>query len=540
MKKEARYIFITGGVCSSLGKGLTAAAVGALLEQRNLKPHLLKLDPYLNIDPGTMDPFQHGEVYVTEDGAETDLDLGHYHRFTLSPLSKRSSATTGQIYNAILEKERKGVFQGSTVQIVPHITNEIKHRIRNVKDEYTAKDVVIVEIGGTCGDIEAEIFLEAIRQFRAELPPSFSAHLHLTYVPYLKAAGEFKSKPSQHSLQLLHKSGLFPDIVILRSENRMPSEIKKKIALSASIPEEHVIEENDLPNSIYELPLALEKEKLDEKICNILAIKEIKNKENFWKDFSIRIQKAKDHIPIAVVGKYVSHNDAYKSLFEALEHSALSLGCRALITRVASENISFELLEDLRNKGVGFLIPGGFGERGAEDKLKAITFCREHQVPCLGICLGMQLIALETARSIQGMELADSLEFNPKTPFPIIDLMEEQKKRTQLGGSMRLGSFVCQLEPESIAYQAYRTNECLERHRHRFEVNPRFLEALASKGITVTGREKFSGLTEIIEHKNHPWMVGVQFHPEFISTPKCPHPIITSFLKAIQCQKNAS
>jgi len=522
-----KYIFITGGVVSSLGKGITAASIAKLLESHGIKVSLLKLDPYLNVDPGTMNPFQHGEVYVTDDGAETDLDLGHYHRFTNSPLSKISNVTTGQVYETIIRKERNGEYGGTDVQVIPHVTNEIKSRIDLCANTKPKPEVLIVEIGGTVGDIESLPFLEAIRQFRNEKPDS-CINIHLTYVPYLKAAGEIKTKPTQHSVQQLRSIGIFPDFILCRSEVEMPDEIKAKISLFCNVDKDCVIEEQDVEHSIYEVPIELAEQNLDLKILQKLNIYPQKRDLKDWENLLHKVKNRKETLSIGLVGKYVNHKDAYKSVFEALQHAAIEKQIDLEIVNIESDKIESE--EDLP-KLSGYLIPGGFGKRGLEGKLLAAKFCRENNIPYFGICLGMQVMIIEFARNVLGLD-ANSTEINPTTPYPVISLLEEQQDVKMLGGTMRLGAYPCKIDPKSNVYKAYQLEEILERHRHRYEFNSKFKKQFEENGMRFPGVYKDGNLCEISEVKNHPWMIGVQFHPEFISKPTTPHPLFSSFIEA--------
>lgn len=523
-----KYIFVTGGVCSSLGKGLTAASIGMLLEKRGLKVALLKLDPYLNVDPGTMNPFQHGEVYVTDDGAETDLDLGHYYRYTDSPLSQASNATSGQIYNTVIKRERRGDYLGKTVQVIPHITDEIKKRITDCSEQEEDLSVVLVEIGGTVGDIESLPFLEAIRQFRYEHPDD-CLNTHLTYVPYIKAAGEVKTKPSQHSVQVLREIGIMPDIILCRCENSLSQEVKDKISLFCNVPKEAVIEEVDVEHSIYEVPIKLHEQKLDELICQKLGLPKADFKLEEWQKCIDVIKNPKGTITIGIVGKYVQHQDAYKSIYEALSHGAIQAGYKLTLRRFEADKIS-----EIQNiEGCdGYLVPGGFGERGWEGKITTAKYCRENSIPYFGICLGMQVMAVEFARNVANIEDANSTETAPSTKNPIISLLSEQQDVIDLGGTMRLGSYPCRLKPDSKAFNAYGEDIIHERHRHRYEFNNKYHDPLKTAGLEFTGTLEKGNLCEIIELKEHPWMVGVQFHPEFKSKPTVAHPLFHDFVQA--------
>lgn len=527
-----KYIFVTGGVCSSLGKGLTVASIGMLLEKRGLKVAMLKLDPYLNVDPGTMNPFQHGEVYVTDDGAETDLDLGHYYRYTDSPLSRCSNATSGQIYNTVIKRERRGDYLGTTVQVIPHITDEIKKRIIDCSQQEENIAVVLVEIGGTVGDIESLPFLEAIRQFRNENYGD-CLNVHLTYVPFLKAAGEVKTKPSQHSVQMLREIGIMPDIILCRCEESLPSGVKDKISLFCNVPKMAVIEEVDVQHSIYEVPLKLHEQGLDDLICEKLNLPRIKVEFNEWQKIIDVIKNPKGTITIGIIGKYVQHQDAYKSIFEALSHGAIQAGYNLVIKRFEADKLMEIGNIQERIKGCdGYLVPGGFGERGWEGKIETARFCRENEIPYFGICLGMQVMAVEFARNVAGFEKASSTEVDPSTPNPIISLLSEQKDVSDLGGTMRLGAYPCLLKEGTNAHRAYRANVISERHRHRYEFNNKFKESLENAGLVFSGILEKGDLCEIIEVKEHPWMVGVQFHPEFKSKPTEAHPLFQNFVEA--------
>lgn len=534
-----KFIFVTGGVVSSLGKGIAASAIGMLLEKKGLKIALMKLDPYLNVDPGTMSPYQHGEVYVTNDGAETDLDLGHYFRFTDSPLSKKSSISSGQIYNDVIARERRGDYLGKTVQVVPHITDEIKLRIHECSRQEEQIDVVLCEIGGTVGDIESLPFLEAIRQMRYELPDS-CLNIHATYVPFIKAAGEVKTKPTQHSVQQLREIGISPDIIICRSESPLSTEVKEKISLFCNVRKEAVIEATDVQHSIYEVPLQLHDQGLEEMIVKMLQLKTTTLNLCQWQSLIDAIQNPSGHIRIGIVGKYVQHQDAYKSVFESLQHAAIACGHSLSIERIESEKLNDLKVFPEEARGFdGYLIPGGFGDRGWEGKILAATYCRENNIPYFGICLGMQVLAVEFARNVLNLKDADSTEMNPKCAHPVISLIDEQRQVTNLGGTMRLGSYPCTLQPNTLAYNAYQNTKVYERHRHRYELNNFYRKSLIEAGITISGLYEECDLCEIMEVKNHPWMMGVQFHPEFESKPTKPHPLFQSFIQAAITHKKA-
>ena len=528
-----KYLFITGGVVSSLGKGLTSAAIAMLLEKKGSRVAMLKLDPYLNVDPGTMNPFQHGEVYVTDDGAETDLDLGHYWRYTSSPLSKASNATSGQIYNHVIRQERRGEYLGNTVQVIPHITDEIKRRILAATEAADDPDLVVVEIGGTAGDIESLPFFEAIRQFAQE-HPGLCLFSHLTYVPYLKAAGEVKSKPTQHSVATLQRLGIFPDIIICRCEQPLPQDVKDKISLFCNVKKQAVIDEVDVANTIYELPAELHRQGLDNMIAESLDLPNKKIELKEWDTIVDHVINPKGTITIGIVGKYVQHQDAYKSVFEALDHGAIAAGYKIAFKRFEADKIVHnDKLDDEVLGCDGYLVPGGFGERGHLGKILCAKHCRENKVPYFGICLGMQTMVIEFARHVAGLENANSTEIDADTPHPIISLLSEQRGVKDLGGTMRLGAYPCTLTKDSLAHKAYGKGEISERHRHRYEFNSEYREELEKGGLRFTGTLKDGQLCEIAEVSNHPWMVGVQYHPEFKSKPTKPHPLFADFVKAM-------
>jgi CTP synthase len=545
-----KFIFVTGGVVSSLGKGLASASIGALLEARGLTVTLKKLDPYINVDPGTMNPFQHGEVFVTDDGAETDLDLGHYERFTDAVVSKRSNFTTGQVYDSVISKERRGEYLGGTVQVIPHITDEIKKRILDVDEGI---DIVMVEIGGTVGDIESLPFLEAIRQLRNDLGKENSLFIHLTLVPFLKTAGEMKSKPTQHSVKELREIGIQPDILLCRTEEFLPSSLKDKIALFCNVDKDAVITAKDVAN-IYEVPLMFNREGLDDKITQLLNIWSKKPDLAKWQSISDAVREPKKEVEIAVVGKYVKLTDSYKSLNEALTHGGIANGCKVNLRYVDSEDLEKDVLRHLSDVD-GVLVPGGFGSRGIEGKINAINYAREKKIPFFGICLGMQLAVIEIARSLAKLKAANSTEFDENTANAVIYLMEEWVDRDERvqkrdsasdkGGTMRLGAYPCNLKPGSHAYKAYNQDLIHERHRHRYEFNLVFRDRLEQMGLEVTGISPDERLVEIIEFKGHPWFLGCQFHPEFRSKPFKPHPLFREFIKAslkkrqdrIKCKK---
>ena len=531
---KTKFIFVTGGVVSSLGKGLASASIGALLEARGLKLTLQKLDPYINVDPGTMSPFQHGEVFVTRDGAETDLDLGHYERFNSVEMTRHNNITTGKVYASVIEKERRGDYLGRTVQVIPHITDEIKALIRKVA---TGVDVVIVEIGGTVGDIESLPFLEAIRQFRADVGRDNVLYIHLTLVPYIPTAGELKTKPTQHSVGKLREIGIQPDILLCRTDRPLSKELKAKIALYCNIAPDCVMTAQDV-KSIYEVPLFFHHEGLDDKVVEILNIWTRQPDLAKWESLADKIKRPRQEVTIAVVGKYVHLTDAYKSLNESLRHGAFANEATIQLKFVDSETLETpggrerENLQETFEAVDGILVPGGFGNRGIEGKINAVRYARENKVPFFGICLGMQVATIEFARNVCGLKEANSTEFNKETPHPVIDLMEEQKAVVMKGASMRLGSYPCRLERHSLAFQSYAESEISERHRHRYEFNNSYTDRLTSKGLQISGICPQGSLVEIVELKKHPWFLGCQFHPEFQSRPHQPHPLFTQFLKA--------
>ena len=525
-----KHIFVTGGVVSSIGKGLTSASIGMLLEARGLRVRMQKLDPYINVDPGTMSPYQHGEVYVLDDGSETDLDLGHYERFTSGPLTRDSNYTTGQIYLRVIEKERRGQFLGKTVQVIPHITNEIKEAILRLADPNT--DIVITEIGGTVGDIEGLPFLEAIRQFPQDVGRENCLFIHLTLVPYLKAAAEIKTKPTQHSVGQLRQIGIQPDMLICRCEQSISREEREKIALFCNVDVQAVIEEKDKDFSIYEVPLSLRDHKLDEFIIKRFGLNAQPLRLEAWDNLMFSLRNPKHEISIAVVGKYAEHKDAYKSIYESLDHAGIRHQCQIRIARIQSSDIEEEGPERLLAGYDGILIPGGFGERGVEGKVQAIRYAREREIPFFGICLGMQCAAIEFGRNAIGLERAHSTEFDKDSPHPVICLLDEQRNVTQLGGTMRLGTQPCHLIHDSIAQRAYQTDIVSERHRHRYEFNNVYRQQYEAHGIRFSGLSPDGGLVEIIELPSHPHFVAVQFHPEFKSKPTKSHPLFARFIEA--------
>lgn len=536
---KQKFIFVTGGVVSSIGKGLTAASLGSLLEARGYKVTIAKFDPYLNVDPGTMSPLQHGEVYVTEDGAETDLDLGHYERFTHAIMSRSNSVSTGQIYDTVLTKERKGDYLGGTVQVIPHITDEIKSRII---DAAQGSEIAIIEIGGTVGDIESQPFLESIRQMRNELGSEGSALVHVTYVPFIAAAGELKSKPTQHSVKELRAIGLQPDFLVCRSEKLIDDSLKKKIALFCSVEPHHVINAQD-SSTIYEVPLALHDEKLDDLILEKFQFAKGPISLSGWRRVVKNIKEPEKTVTIGVVGKYVDLKESYKSLHESLVHGGIGNRAEVQIVYVDSEKLTEKNIQNQLGKVDGILVPGGFGARGVEGKISAIKYAREKQIPFFGICFGMQLAAIEFARNVCGIDDATSREFHAESKKGlsfIIDAMAEQRGDVKKGGTMRLGSYACSLQKNSLAAKVYKTLAITERHRHRFEFNNKFKELLAKNGLVATGVNKERNLVEIVEIADHPWYLAVQFHPEFKSKPLAPHPLFLNFIKAALKNKGAS
>jgi CTP synthase len=526
----AKHIFVTGGVVSSLGKGLTSASVGMLLERRGLRVRLQKFDPYINVDPGTMSPYQHGEVYVLDDGAETDLDLGHYERFTNAPLNRDCNYTTGKIYQSVINKERKGSYLGQTVQVIPHVTNEIKAAVHQLAGDDV--DVVITEIGGTVGDIEAMPFLEAIRQFALDVGKQNCLYIHLTLVPYLKAAGEAKTKPTQHSVGELRKIGIQPDILICRTERELGREECEKIAQFCNVEPQAVIEERDKSISIYEVPLSLVANRLDAIIVDKLHLKADPLDIKDWENILERIKHPNHELTIAVVGKYIKHHDAYKSVYEALQHAGIALNCKVHARKVESEDIEKQGAEHALAAVDGLLVPGGFGYRGIGGKVAAIRYAREKKLPFLGLCLGLQCAVIEFARNVLGLEGADSTEFNRNCTDPVVCLLDEQHEVTNMGGTMRLGAFDQVLAEGSQARRAYGAEVVSERHRHRYEFNNTYRAAFERKGFRISGTSPDGGLVEVIELTDHPWFVAVQCHPEFKSKPTNAHPLFREFLRA--------
>jgi CTP synthase len=531
-----KYIFVTGGVVSSLGKGLAAASLGTLLEHRGLKVILQKFDPYLNVDPGTMNPYEHGEVYVLDDGAETDLDLGHYERFTSTNLSKLNNLTSGQVYTSVLAKERSGGYLGSTVQVIPHVTNEIKARIRKVAREMTG-DVIITEIGGTVGDIEGLPFLEAIRQFGQEVGPENCLFIHTTLIVYMKAAGELKTKPTQQSIAKLREIGISPGIVLCRTEMPLEQDIKDKISLFCNVIPEAVIEAIDTKHSIYEVPLKLHEERLDDLVCKYLHLETKQPDLTAWRQFIQRVVNPTHRVRIGVVGKYIELQDAYKSIYEALVHAGAANDAKVEIVKLDAENIE-KTGPDTYLEGLqGILVPGGFGDRGIQGKVTACQYAREKGIPYFGICLGMQIAVIEFARNVCGWQDANSTEFEKDTPYPVVSLLEEQQKVTQKGGSMRLGAWVTDLVAGTLAYNLYHSATITERHRHRYEFNSSFKEQMEAKGFVISGSSPDGQLAELIELRDHPFFMACQFHPELLSRPNHPHPIFFGFVRAALQQR---
>ncbi len=535
---NTKYIFITGGVVSSLGKGIAAASIGALLESRGLSVSLIKVDPYINVDPGTMSPFQHGEVFVTEDGTETDLDLGHYERFVRIKASKKNNFTAGKVYETVIRNERKGNYLGGTVQVIPHITNEIKKRIKKGGQN---KDIAIVEVGGTVGDIESQPFVEALRQMALELPNSSWAFVHLTLVPFINASGELKTKPTQHSVKELRSLGISPDVLVCRSEQELPKDEKNKIALFCSVPAKSVISMHDV-DTVYSIPILLNKQKVDDTILKKLNLKIKKPNLNDWK----RVVKAKllpeKEVNVSFVGKYTELKDSYKSINEALEHAGIQNKAKVNINFVEAEQITSKNVRRVLKKSDAILIPGGFGERGIEGMILACKYARENNVPYLGICLGMQIAIIEYARNVLKLKSANSTEFDSSTKFPVIGLItewsdisgkkEKRTKNSDLGGTMRLGGQVCKLKKKSNSYKMYKKSEIIERHRHRYEVNPNYKDKMIEQGLDVVGTSIDGKLVEMIELPSHKWFLACQFHPEFTSNPRDGHPIFNSYIKS--------
>jgi CTP synthase len=525
---KTRYIFITGGVLSSLGKGIAAASIGNILESFGFRITIVKLDPYLNVDPGTMSPFQHGEVFVTEDGAETDLDLGHYERFTGCITSQKNNWTAGRIYDSVIQKERRGDYLGKTVQVIPHVTDEIKSVIQQADGQY---DVVIVEIGGTVGDIESLPFLEAIRQMGLELDEFQAIYIHLTLVPFIKTAGELKTKPTQHSVKDLREIGIQPDILLCRAEIPLPPEIKKKIALFTNLREEDIVSAVDV-DTIYEIPLIYKTEGLGHSILRKLKLDAKQDNSENWEKWVRRAKNRNDEVVISIVGKYVKLSDSYKSLFEALYHGGVANDVRVRLNLVESDNVLEGDLNEIFGESSGILIPGGFGHRGIEGMIKAVEFARLQKVPFFGICLGMQMASIEFLRHVSGLKDAHSTEFNPSTDFKIFLKLKELVNCIEMGHNMRLGSYTCILKKESLAHHIYQVDKIAERHRHRYEFNPEYESNLLKNGMHISGKNPERDLVEMIELPEHPWFLGCQFHPEFKSRPLTPHPLFVSFIQA--------
>jgi len=534
-KKKVKFIFVTGGVVSSLGKGISAASLGLLLKLRGYKVTIQKFDPYINVDPGTMNPFQHGEVYVTDDGAETDLDLGHYERFLDVNMSRNNNTTTGQVYYEVITKERRGDYLGETVQVIPHITDEIKRRMK-LLSELGDYDIIITEIGGTVGDIESLPFLESMRQLLLELGHTNALSIHVTLVPFIKAAGELKTKPTQHSVKSLLELGIQPDILICRSDTKLSKDIRKKIALFCNVEPNSVASAYDC-SSVYEVPLVLYKEKIDTLVLKKLKLPENKISISEWEKLVEKIKYPKHNVEIAICGKYVDYADSYKSILEAFVHAGAANDTKVKIRMVNTEKIELEGPQKYLNSVDGILVPGGFGDRGVEGKIQAIKYARENKIPFFGICLGMQTAVIEFARNVCALKTANSSEF-VKTKHAVIDLMEHQKKVTNIGGTMRLGGYLCKLKPETKAYEAYQVDEILERHRHRYEFNNKYRDTFQNKGMILSGLSPDEQLVEIIELKDHPWFVGCQFHPELKSRATRPHPLFREFVKASLIYKN--
>jgi CTP synthase len=526
-----KYIFVTGGVISSLGKGLTAASLGTLLENRGLKVALQKFDPYLNVDPGTMSPFQHGEVYVLDDGAETDLDLGHYERFTNCKLTRLNNLTSGQVYQTVLNNEREGKYLGKTVQVIPHVTDEIKRRI-HLLAEQTKADVIITEIGGTTGDIEGLPFLEAIREFAQEVGPHNAMFVHVTFVPFIKAAGELKTKPTQQSVAKLREIGIAPQIVVCRCEKPLDKELRQKISLFCNVPVEAVVEEMDVDHTIYEVPLMLQRERVDELVCQALHLDAPRANMAHWQEIIRKLIAPQHRTRIGVVGKYIGLQDAYKSVYEAITHGGVGNDCGVEIVRVESEEIEKEGADKVLKGLGGILVPGGFGERGIEGKIQAAKYAREHKLPYLGLCLGMQIATIEFARHALKLDKAHSTEFDADTPHPVIAMLDAQKKITKKGGTMRLGAQPCQLAVGSKAAQFYGAFVINERHRHRYEFNNAYREKFQKAGFVCSGLSPDGKLVEVIELADHPFFIASQFHPEFLSKPHQPHPLFKGFIAA--------
>jgi len=527
---KTKYIFITGGVLSSLGKGVAAASIGNILESYGLTITIIKLDPYLNVDPGTMSPLQHGEVFVTDDGAETDLDLGHYERFTSTTMSQKNNWTAGRIYNSVIEKERRGDYLGKTVQVIPHVTDEIKKSIMELDGKF---DIIIVEIGGTVGDIESLPFLESIRQIGLDLENNDTLFIHLTLVPFIKTAGELKTKPTQHSVKALREIGIQPDILLCRAEIPIPAEIKRKIALFTNLKYEDIVGAYDV-ESIYEIPLIFKSEGLGNSLMNKLNISKRKDDSVKWSNWVNRQKKIKKSVVVSIVGKYISLSDSYKSLFEALKHGGVENDVNVELDLIESDDLTSSPVSEILKRGDGILVPGGFGIRGVEGMIRAIKYARENRIPFFGICLGMQTATIEYLRNVGGLKNANSSEFEPDTKTKVFLKLKELKDIEEMGHNMRLGKFSCTLDKNSFAYNIYNLSKIYERHRHRYEFNPKFEEELKKAGMTVSGKNIKRNLVEMIELKEHPWYIGCQFHPELKSRPMAPHPLFVSFIKAVK------
>ncbi len=531
--KKTKYIFITGGVLSSLGKGVAAASIGNILESYGFNITIIKLDPYLNVDPGTMSPFQHGEVFVTDDGAETDLDLGHYERFTKATTSQKNNCTAGKIYYNVIKKERHGDYLGKTVQVIPHVTDEIKDSIRHFEGDY---DVVLVEIGGTVGDIESLPFLEAIRQIGLEKAFEDVLYIHLTLVPFVKTAGELKTKPTQHSVKALREIGIQPDLLLCRAEMPLPAEIKRKIALFTNLREEDVVSAFDV-DTIYEIPLIFKREGLGERVLKKLNLEKREDNSKDWEEFVNRVKNLKDEVTVSIVGKYIKLNDSYKSLFEALFHGGVYNNVKVNLNLVESDNLLEWNLDEVFKNSDAILVPGGFGDRGIEGMIKAIEYARVNEIPYFGICLGMQTASIEFVRNVAGLKDAHSSEFNKNTPHKVFLKLKELVNVEDMGGNMRLGSYSCIIKKNTLSFDVYNRERIEERHRHRYEFNPEFEKVLEDNGMIISGKNPERDLVEIIELKNHPWFIAVQFHPEFKSRPLDPHPLFVSFIKAAKERK---
>ncbi len=527
----AKYVFVTGGVVSSIGKGIVGASLGRLFKSRDYSVSILKLDPYINVDPGTMSPFQHGEVFVTDDGAETDLDLGHYERFTDTSMSRLNSVTTGSIYQAVINKERRGDYQGGTVQVIPHITNEIKERIHRVAD-HTGSDIVITEIGGTVGDIESLPFMEAIRQFRKDVGKNNVVYMHVTLIPWIRAAGEMKTKPTQHSVKELRSIGIQPDILVCRSDRRLQPGIKEKISEFCDVPVESVITSRDA-SSIYEVPLILEQEGLAQQTLELLQLEKRQPDLAEWHNLVEQMKAPQTKIEVAIVGKYIQLSDAYLSVVEALGHAAIACDSELVLRWINAEDIAINGAEKYLQGVAGILVPGGFGLRGVDGKVLTIKYAREQKIPFLGLCLGMQCSVIEWARNTAHLERANSSEFDPETAHPVINLLPEQRDVVDLGGTMRLGLYPCRLKPDTLAFSLYQEEVVYERHRHRYEFNNTYRNQFLATGYEISGSSPDGRLVEIIELKDHPFFLATQFHPEFRSRPNSPHPLFLGFVKAI-------